>query len=185
MIEAVNAVISNATLLRNNAEQVAALRATPADTGAARQEMGTPVAPYISPYIFINNQYNKAVLQIRDSDTGDVLREFPSETALEARARAESLEQQSLSRPSRTTLAEEREASVQTAPSNARPGGIQLDSSSFNVIQFSSADIAAPAASSAPSAPQPRVAEAQIASAALSAGALSGQSLSAGVSVTA
>lgn len=44
-----------------------------------------PLAPYISPYIAVNNDYNKAVLQLRDSETGDVINQFPSEQTLQAR----------------------------------------------------------------------------------------------------
>jgi hypothetical protein len=129
----------------------------------------------------VNNQYNKAVLQIRDSDTGDVLTEFPSESALQSRVRAEQLEQQSLARESQNSVSESREAPASNAPKSFS-GNIQLDSSTFNVVQFSqpvSSDV------SSPSTPQPRAAEAQIASAALSAGASSGQSFSSIISVTA
>ncbi|MCB9988723.1 MAG: hypothetical protein H6868_05225 [Rhodospirillales bacterium] len=44
-------------------------------------------APYVSPYIHVDLNYDKAVLQIRDSDTGDVLNQFPSQKRLEALAR--------------------------------------------------------------------------------------------------
>ena len=78
MIEAVNSVIASAPLLRGNAEQGSSVRAVQSE--AVRE---LPQAPYVSPYIFVDNNYNKAVLQIRDSDTGDVLRQFPSEQRLE------------------------------------------------------------------------------------------------------
>lgn len=48
-------------------------------------------APYVSPYISIDKNHNKAVLQIRDSDTGTVLRQFPTENQLQAYDRAREL----------------------------------------------------------------------------------------------
>lgn len=50
---------------------------------SALELKGGPEAPYISPYISVDINYNKAVLQIRDSDTGDVLKQFPSESRLQ------------------------------------------------------------------------------------------------------
>ena len=83
MIEAVNSVVSNAPLLRGNAEQSAA--SVPANPTRVQEAANLPQAPYISPYIYMDVNLNKAVLQIRDSDTGDVLRQFPSENALRVR----------------------------------------------------------------------------------------------------
>ncbi len=83
MIEAVNSVVANASVLRGQAEQASVARA------AANPERVQEViqAPYVSPYISMDLNYNKAVLQIRDGDTGDVLKQFPSEAALELRSR--------------------------------------------------------------------------------------------------
>ena len=82
MLEAVNSVISNAPFLRPNAEQASSAR-----IALDEATVSAPQAPYVSPYIHVNNDYNKAVLQIRDSDTGDVLKQFPSEQTLAARQR--------------------------------------------------------------------------------------------------
>lgn len=85
MIEAVNSVISNAPALKAAAGQISSAKAVD-DSAVAPESVGSiPAAPYISPYISINNDYNKAIIQIRDRDTGDVVREFPSESALKAR----------------------------------------------------------------------------------------------------
>lgn len=89
MIEAVNSVISNAQALKSSSGQI-----NPVDVSQASLEVGggasaLPSAPYISPYIVVDTNYDKAVLQIRDSDTGDVLRQFPSESTLRARRNAE------------------------------------------------------------------------------------------------
>lgn len=86
MIEAVNSVLSNVALTRVTAEQQSALRSFAANPERV-QEIAK--APYISPYISMDVHYDRAVLQIRDSDTGDVVRQFPSESQLEAYRRAQ------------------------------------------------------------------------------------------------
>lgn len=75
----------------------------------------TPQAPYVSPYISINFDYDKAVLQIRDSDTGNVQEQFPTESRLaeirRAQAqldRARQVEQASLSDVPQSTQSSER-----------------------------------------------------------------------------
>lgn len=80
MFEAVNSVLSNASLLRGQAEQTTAARAI-----ADQQVTKAPQAPFVSPYIHVDLNYDKAVLQIRDSETGDVVNQFPSQGALETR----------------------------------------------------------------------------------------------------
>jgi hypothetical protein len=94
MIEAVNSVLSNASVLRGPSEQVDSAAVTVV-AESAQSVANAPRAPYISPYIFVDVNYNKAVLQIRNGDSGDVLQQFPSESTLEARQRAESFRQYS------------------------------------------------------------------------------------------
>lgn len=84
MIEAVNSVVANASALRAQAEQVSVARSFTANPERTQEVVQ---APYVSPYISMDVNYNKAVLQIRDGDTGDVLKQFPSDTALEFRSR--------------------------------------------------------------------------------------------------
>lgn len=84
MFEAVNSVLSNAPLMRGLVEQSSVAKPVSFEVGTAPT---APSAPYISPYISIDLNFNKAVLQIRDSDTGDVLTQFPSEETLAARQR--------------------------------------------------------------------------------------------------
>lgn len=85
MIEAANSVALNFSTLRGNAEQVASARSY-ASNPEKIQEVAQ--APYISPYVYVDVDFDRAVLQIRDSDTGDVVRQFPSESELESRRRA-------------------------------------------------------------------------------------------------
>ena len=103
MIEAVNSVIANASLVRNVAEQSSSARLDSGSVAEERQNIAAPVAPYISPYIEVNTQFDTAVLQIRDSDTGDVLNQYPSESTLEARRRAEALREAQTASETRQT----------------------------------------------------------------------------------
>lgn len=84
MIEAVNSVLSNAPLIRGSTEQQSTSR-----TQAANPDKVQVVAqaPYISPYVHVDVNHDKAVLQLRDPDTGDVVRQIPSEPMLDAMRR--------------------------------------------------------------------------------------------------
>ena len=167
MIEAVNSVISNAPLIRGNADQVAASNNFAADAAAVEQVARAPLAPYISPYISLDTNYDKAVLQLRDSETGDVVNQFPSEQTLRSRQRAESAKLNSELAASRGPSAPAR-APLPTISAGTSSGGL-------TVVQESVPD--APAQSLGAGA-------AQAAIAALSLGASVGQPTST-VSVTA
>lgn len=82
MIEAVNSVVSNASVSRGVAEQQSAARSYASNPEKTQE--ATSQTPYISQHIKVDSTYNKAVLQIRDSDTGDVVRQFPTEGQLKA-----------------------------------------------------------------------------------------------------
>ncbi|WP_235068098.1 flagellar protein FlaG [Micavibrio aeruginosavorus] len=84
MIEAVNSVLSNAPLIRGSTEQQSTSR-----TQAANPDKVQVVAqaPYISPYVHVDVNHDRAVLQLRDPDTGDVVRQIPSEPMLDAMRR--------------------------------------------------------------------------------------------------
>ncbi|MCB1651095.1 MAG: flagellar protein FlaG [Alphaproteobacteria bacterium] len=85
MVETVGSVVVNTSVLRHVAEQSSTARSFAANPENIEAVARAPVAPYISPYISVDNNYRKAVIQIRDSDTGDVLKQFPSESTLRAR----------------------------------------------------------------------------------------------------
>lgn len=165
MIEAVNSVIASSQLVRSGAEQAAAVRPNAVANIAAQPTESAPIilAPYISPFVYVDNQFNKAVLQIRDSDTGEVQRQFPSEETMRARAAAQDaledtqLQQQQLSSPA---------AALQTQ---------SLQSATLFAASQIGSDVSAPQQASAPA---PNVAQAQIASAALSAASAAGPSTS-------
>lgn len=95
MIEAVNTVLSYGSVLKGESEKFSAVPPVSTENTvsvAAESKTSAPQAPYVSPYIRVDNNYNKAVLAIRDSDTGDILREFPSEGSLRARQAADTLQ---------------------------------------------------------------------------------------------
>jgi hypothetical protein len=101
MLEAVNSVISNASLVRAQAEQTSSARSLTANPESVQV---VPQAPYISPYIKIDVNYDTAVLAMRDRDTGDFLTTIPSDTRLEAQARdAARQAEQALARPAPET----------------------------------------------------------------------------------
>ena len=81
MIEAVNSVLSTISASRGIADQQSTARSLSANPEKIQE---AAKVPYVSPYISIDRGYNKAVLQIRDSDTGDVVRQFPTEGQLKA-----------------------------------------------------------------------------------------------------
>jgi hypothetical protein len=87
MIEAVNSVLSNAPYTKAIVEQQSV--ATSYAANPARVQQAAIQAPYISLYIKVDTNFDKAILQIRDSDTGDVVRQIPTESQLEAYRRAQ------------------------------------------------------------------------------------------------
>ena len=90
-IEAVNSVLSNAASTRGVVEQQSTTRSLSANP--ERTQEAAARTPYVSPYISIDRSSNRAVLQIRDSDTGDVVRQFPTEGQLKAYRTAQEFSQ--------------------------------------------------------------------------------------------
>lgn len=87
MLEAVNSVLSNASYTKPVADQQSVATSYAANP---EQVQRVPVqAPYVSLYIKVDVNFDKALLQLRDSDTGDVVQQIPSETQLEAYRRAQ------------------------------------------------------------------------------------------------
>ncbi len=120
MIEAVNSVLSNASVLRSGgADQSGSSRA--ATAGAAISADATapqaPQAPYVSPYISVDLNYNRAVLQIRDSDTGDVQQQFPTESRLRAQLQAnQAAEERELVAPESVSVGQASDSVAATTP---------------------------------------------------------------------
>ena len=152
MIEAVNSLISNASVLRSSVVQSTEAQVVNEQV-LANEAPELQLAPFVSPFISTNNQFSEAVIQIRDSDTGDVLTQFPSEPALRSRQAAQALENQ--------TVVEEVATQGPSTPEDA--------STAVNTVQTVVIAQSTPAAQSQGSG------EAQAAIAALSTGAQSGQ----------
>lgn len=117
MIEAVNSVLSNAPIARAVADQQSV-----ATSFAANPDRVQVVAqaPYISPYIHVDVNFDKAVLQIRDSETGDVVRTIPTEGQMEAYRRAQSTQSLALNRAPQQREETPSEAVRDVAPAQTR-----------------------------------------------------------------
>lgn len=198
MIEAVNSSVASASILRAGAQQVNATVAAQIDATAPIAE--APKAPYISPHIAVDVSYNKAVLQIRDSDTGDVKDQFPTKSKLAEIRRAQAQQEQGREvarRQAKQQTTEIAQQSVATAQPQqqavqaieaqpqqqviAQPQQQAAPAPQDNVVTVQDVVASAPPANNPSSLSSP-----QIATAALSAGAQSGQPpASAGVSVLA
>lgn len=134
MIEAVNSVLSNVSSNRVAVDQQSTARSYAANPEKTQEVAKTP---YVSPYISIDRNYNKAILQIRDSETGDVVRQFPTEGQLKAYRAA----QQFSERQKAQAETQLREASGSTIPQNVQ-----------NQVPIVT-DVATPSVSSAPTTP--------------------------------
>lgn len=100
MVDAVNTSVQATAAV--SAAEVRAIQAQATgrrdNAVAARQaenESKTLQAPFISPAIHVDVNFNKAVILIRDSETGDVQETIPSESDLQRKARIEESRQKS------------------------------------------------------------------------------------------
>lgn len=90
MIEAVKSTVANAELLRGNIAQTGTDRSFAANPSRLQEVPAEPVrAPFISPVVHVDVNTNQAVLQYRESETGDVVREIPSQNRTEELRRSE------------------------------------------------------------------------------------------------
>ena len=160
MIEAVSSVLLNAQSIRSSTDRVDVAAASNAVSEGVDVSK-VPVAPYISPYISIDNNSNQAVLQIRDSNTGDIVNQFPSEARLEQIRRQEIERQRLATNPDAppTTTASARQTTAQQAQqvqdvNNFSSAQTQVQAQSFassttGVSDIGSAQIASAALASA------------------------------------
>lgn len=133
MIEAVNSVLSNSSATRIAVEQQTTARSFAANPEKVQEAAKTP---FVSPAISIDRASNKAIIQIRDSDTGDVVRQFPTEGQLKAYRTAQEFSERQKSQAD----SQLREAS------GASSSPVSADVSAV-------ADVSAPTASTQTSAP--------------------------------
>ena len=125
MIESVNSVVQSAPLTRADLQEVARQ-----NNVRVQQEPPREIAraPFISPVIAVNVQYDTAVLEIRNASTGDVIDQIPSDPRLEAQlreqARQDTVQREAVSQeqtPVRTSQSgsDSAQASVQDVPATS------------------------------------------------------------------
>lgn len=163
MIEAVNSVVSGASSARNIAVEANVSNAANSGFELGDQVARAPVAPFVSPYYAQDVNFDTTVVQIRDSETGDVLKQFPSEKVLEQR-QALAERQQAVQE---TVNPEQASNAVSSSPSS--PALQASESTAFRATAIAQQGGQSGVVNSAGAA------EAQIAIAAFSAGAQSGQ----------
>lgn len=86
MIEAVTAVVSNAQFLRSVAEQTSTTQTLSANP--TKVQTAAITAPYLSPHVDYNGGNSKPIFVVRDSATGETLKQFPSEAQIRAYQKA-------------------------------------------------------------------------------------------------
>lgn len=92
MIEAVNAVVSNSQILRSISEQTSTTQSLSANP--TRVQSAAISAPYLSPHVDYNGGNSKPIFVVRDSATGETIKQFPSEAQIRAYAKAAQVREQ-------------------------------------------------------------------------------------------
>lgn len=92
MIEAVNAVVSNSQLLRSVAEQTSTTQTISSNPN--RVQAAAITAPYLSPHVDYNGGNSKPIFVVRDSATGETVKQFPSEAQIRAYQKAAQVQEQ-------------------------------------------------------------------------------------------
>lgn len=135
MIEAANIAQQVSAATRQVAEQNTAVRDVAVEIDTVRQG---PRAPFISPAITVDVDTNIALLQIRDSETGEVERTIPSETTLDLRAADRARQAEFLSRSVSAN-----ETTAQVTQQNASTGGSSVATPVTNAVtpDTTSADV--------------------------------------------
>ncbi|MFA7276130.1 MAG: hypothetical protein WC043_04950 [Pseudobdellovibrionaceae bacterium] len=94
MIEAVNATVSNAQLLRSVAEQTSSTQVLSANP--SRVQAAAIVAPYLSPHVDLNGGQSKPIFVVRDAATGEHVKQFPTEAQIRAYQRAQEVRSEAM-----------------------------------------------------------------------------------------
>ncbi len=119
MLEAVTSVLQTSQFVRPSAEQTSTVDSFAANP--ERVQRAAPQAPYISPYIAVDVNYDKAVLQIRNSETGDVEGQFPTQAQLEAQARSAARRQVEAQQQNAASVAPQTQAQSAQSQQAERP----------------------------------------------------------------
>ncbi|MBP9049874.1 MAG: hypothetical protein KBF91_01490 [Alphaproteobacteria bacterium] len=94
MIEALGAIVSNNQLVRSVAEQTSSSQSFAANP--SRVQVAAASAPYFSPHVELNGGMSKPIFIVRDSATGDFVRQFPTEGQIRAYQRAMDMRNQAI-----------------------------------------------------------------------------------------
>jgi uncharacterized FlaG/YvyC family protein len=94
MIEAVKSTLSASPVLQKNLEQASNARSFAANPDK-NQEVSSDI-PYVSPSVRVDNNSKMAILEFRDSATGDVMIQIPSEAQIEAYKRRRAVKEATL-----------------------------------------------------------------------------------------
>ena len=94
MIEAVKSTLSASPVLQKSMEQMSNTKSFAANPDKI-QEVASDI-PYVSPSVRVDNNSKLAILEFRDSGTGEVMIQIPSEAQIEAYKRREAVKQADL-----------------------------------------------------------------------------------------
>lgn len=94
MIEAIKSTLSASPVLQKNLEQASNARSFAANPD--KEQEVSPEIPYVSPSVRVDNNAKMAILEFRDSTTGDVMIQIPSEAQIEAYKRRRAVKQASV-----------------------------------------------------------------------------------------
>lgn len=86
MVASISSIAQNAQVLRSAAESQQEQQPRIQPVESAPQ---APQAPFISPVVSVDTEFGTPVILLRDSDSGEVVTQIPSEPALQAQRRIE------------------------------------------------------------------------------------------------
>jgi len=115
MIEATNSSIAASAVVRPLIDREAASNSFAADPQKIKS---IPKAPFISPFISVDVNLNIAVLQIRESETGEVVRQIPSENQIRAYKDAQKVREEGRDTSQPLQLQEDDGSAVSSVTSN-------------------------------------------------------------------
>lgn len=117
MIEAINAVVSNAQVLRSVAEQTSTTQTLAANP--TRIQSAAISAPYLSPHVDYNGGNSKPIFVVRDASTGETVKQFPSEAQIRAYQKAAAVQEQVIAQAQFENRADTRDAAQAAAQRSA------------------------------------------------------------------
>ncbi len=128
MIEAVKSTVASSALLRANVDQSSTLNSFAANPDKIQS---VSQAPYVSPTIRVDVNTKIAIMEFRESDTGQVVAHIPSEQAIRTyKLREAKQDAQLMAKLTQKTGTQNGSVPVQTSPSAQEAPAIVATSSS-------------------------------------------------------